>query len=137
MSFVDLKKNVETIHESSLLGQDNIKSFFKDILTEVATDVYGDKEIKTSAIVLAVRGLIGSNPIVDRSNPNVNIIKFTKTQRLKLENYFDKKAVTETGKPSNVKIEHASLWKPYAIRKAMPYLIGAAIIGILAGRYIK
>lgn len=112
-------------------------SIFKDILTEVGKDVYGDKELKTNVIVAAIRGLTGSDPIVDRSNPNINVISFTEKQRLKLENYVDKKTTTETGKPSNVKIEHTSLWKPYAIRKAMPYLIGAAIIGILAGRYIK
>lgn len=124
-----------------MLGASDAGQALKDILTdfgkEVFAEVGGDKEIKTSAIVIAVKGLIGSSPIVDRSDPSVNVIKFTKAQRLKLESFFDKKTTTTTGKPSNVKVEHKTLWQPYVLRKATPYLIAAALIGVVAGRYIK
>jgi len=114
-----------------------IADSLKDFLKEVGGEVIGDKEVKTNAIILATKALIGSEPIIDRSNPAVNVIKFTKAQRLKLENFMNKKSTTDTGKPSNVKIEHTSLWMPYALKKTVPYLIGVATLGFIAGRYIK
>lgn len=108
-----------------------------DFLKDLFQDVVGDKEVKTQAVILGVKALTGSNPIVDRTNPNVNVIKFTKTQRLKLEDYMTKKLTTKTGKPSNLKIEHESLWMPFAIKKAMPYAIGLGAIAFMIGRMSK
>ena len=115
----------------------DIADYFKSFIGDVA----GDKDVKTNTIVLAVRTLTGSNPIIDRSNPNVNVIKFTKSQRLKLESFFDKKksSVGPKGitKPSNVKIEHTSLWMPFAIKKALPYAIGFGAVAFMLGRLSK
>jgi hypothetical protein len=115
----------------------DIGDFFKEIFT----DVVGDKEVKTTAITTAVRAMTGSNPIVDRSNPNVNVIQFTKKQKEALNRYFDKKTSTKTSSgqvtASNVKIDHKPLWMPWVIKKATPYAIGAVLIGFVAGRYIK
>ena len=108
---------------------------------EVFTDVSGDKEVKTTAIVFAVKSLIGSEPIVDRSNPGVNVIKFTKVQRLKLENYVNKDTTKKDSSgrtvPSNVKVEHTSLWLPYALKKALPYGLGLAGLAFVLGRLSK
>jgi hypothetical protein len=109
-----------------------------DFFSQLASGVMGDKEVKTQAVVLAVRTLIGSDPIVDRSNPNTNVIKFTKAQRLKIEKFFTKDKKTGPGglpaQPSNLKIEHQSLWMPYAIKKAMPYILGVGLLGYAIGK---
>jgi hypothetical protein len=122
----------------AVLLNGSVKDSILDFFREVGGGIIGDKELKTKAIVMTVRAMIGTDPIVDRSNPAVNVIKFTKSQRLKLESYLDKnKKVDSAGKPANVKIDHTSLWMPYAIKKATPYLIGAGLIGFALGRFIK
>lgn len=116
----------------------DVKSNILDFGKSLFTDLAGDKEVKTTAIVMAVRALTGSDPIVDKSNPNVNVIKFSKTQRERLESYFDKKPTSKaTGKPANVKIEHSSLWLPFAIKKALPYGLALAGVAFAIGRFSK
>ena len=115
----------------------DIGDYFKSFIGEVA----GDKDLKTNTIVLAIKTLTGSSPIVDRSNPHVNVIKFTKSQRMKLESLVDSKksSIGSKGlsKPSNVKIEHTSLWMPFAIKKALPYAIGFGAVAFMLGRLSK
>jgi hypothetical protein len=112
-------------------------NFFKDTFK----DVSADKEIKTGAIVLAIEQMTGSKPIVDRTNKDINVIRFTKKQKELLKSYFDKKLVKKDksgqSKPSNVKIDHKPLWLPIVIQKALPYAIGAVVIGVLIGRATK
>lgn len=121
------------------LGQNPVLEWFKELGREIGGEIIGDKELKTQAIVLATQSLIGSQPIVDRRNPAVNVIRFTKAQRARLESFFDKKITTDkgTGKPANVKIDHQSLWMPFAIRKALPYAVGIGVLGFVAGRMLK
>lgn len=113
-------------------GQDII-----DILKELGGGIIGDKENKTKIIVYTVNSLIGSKPKVNRSDPDVNVISFTKKQRAKLESYMDKSKTDSTGKPANVKIDHQSIWLPYALKRGIPIALGFAVLGFLAGRYLK
>lgn len=116
------------IPESRLNG--NLKSFFKDLTGSVAHD----KEIKTNAIVITIKTLTGEKPIIDRSNSNVNVIKFTPNQRKKLESLFSKKPTKETGEPSNVRIDHKTLWFPFVLKKGVPIMLGVGFLCYMAGR---
>lgn len=108
------------------------------------TDIAGSKEVKTEAIKAVVKSITGENPIVDKSNPNVNVIRFTKSQQAQIQGYLSKgqeyvkdKSGKTTSKPSNVVIDHKPLWVPFFLKKTVPFAIGTLLIGYLAGRYIK
>jgi len=103
-------------------------------------DVVGDKELKTQAIVIAIEQVTGSKPIIDKSNPNVNVIRFTSTQAKAIENFISNKSkvITSGGKstsvPPNVKIDTKALWLPLVLKKAIPYIIGFTALGYFLGK---
>lgn len=117
----------------------SVTDFFKDL----GSSVIGDKEVKTNAIVIAVKAVTGTEPVVDRKNPQQNMIRFTNAQKAYLEAMVNKsaKAVinkkTGTSAPANVKVDFEGLIRPIIIKKVLPVVIGIGLIGFMVGRFTK
>lgn len=129
-----MNRNLEILEGMEPVGQSLLKDFI--------TDVFGDKDVKTEAIITGVRVVTGSDPVVDRRNPNYNVIRFSKKHQSQFEALFNKKVkqyrdATGQVRQSNVKVDAKSLVMPMIIKKIMPYAIGVFVAGVLVGRVTK
>lgn len=114
----------------------------KEVLNLFVTDIVGDKDVKTAAAVAAIEALTGVTPDVDRSDPEMNVIQFRREHRDQIEALLDKSSkyyTDDTGrrKVSNVKLDAGTLYGPLILKRAFPYLLGAALIGFAIGRVVR
>jgi hypothetical protein len=93
----------------------------------------GTREAKTGAISLLVKQITGEDPIVKRYRER-NVINFTPKQVKLLQMYINKQIDAE---PSDVQINIKPVVGPIILRRALPWLIGAALAGVIGLSVIK
>lgn len=94
----------------------------------------GSKEAKAEAIATGLQVFTGSRPIVKKARDDYGeYIEITPTEQQAdiLRKQIESWAVKD---PGPVRVNLSNIWTPLVIKKAAPWAIGLAALGIFAGR---
>lgn len=118
-------------------------STLKDAASSIFSNIAADKDVKSTLVVNAIKGVTGIAPIEDRSNPAVTVVRL----RPEHGDFLDSLVVSKLksipsgpakGKPSNVQIDIMPAAWPLIWKRALPALalvVGAgAVVGYMYGR---
>jgi hypothetical protein len=93
-----------------------------------------DREVKAAAIVAVIYALTGEKPVQTKGKDDYgDFIKITPTPkqaeilRANLEAQIAKA-------PSDVRVDLSDVWTPLVVKKGIPWLLGAGVIGLFTGK---
>jgi hypothetical protein len=87
----------------------------------------GSRELKTGAIAAVLEAVTGSAPVITRF-PEYNKISFSPEQAKALQAYIERQLAAA---PSDVRIDLKAVAFPIVLKRAIPYMIGAAALGAI------
>lgn len=107
-------------------------------LIDMGKEVAGDKEVQTQALVTIIEATTGAAPLVDRKNPNTNVIILTDKHASLVDALFSKgikniASGPNKGKPPKVKINADKIVNKVVYSRIVPTLLAVFVGGAFAG----